>query len=91
MATELMNPCAIFEHDEAPIAPRKGIAGDTTVGLFSNQKANADLFLDNVRDLLDAKYDGLTFLELKKLASVPADFTPEFIEGCDLVVAGFGD
>jgi hypothetical protein len=91
MTTELMNPCAVFEHDEASIAPRKGIASGTVVGLFSNQKANADLFLDNVHELLDAKYDGLTFLEFKKMASVPAKFTQEFKDGCDVVVAGFGD
>ncbi len=91
MASQLMNPCGIVAYEDAPLAQRRPVTGKTVVGLFSNQKANADLFLDNTRSLLTQRYDGLEFLRFGKIASLPADFTHEFLNRCHVVAAAFGD
>jgi hypothetical protein len=69
------------------------IGGDdkVVIGLFSNQKANADLFMDNLENLLGARFDNVEFLRGYKAASVPANFSDEFLDRCDFVAAGFGD
>ena len=46
---ELMNPCGVFETKAAPLAPRAVLGPDVTVGLFANDKKNADVLLDHVR------------------------------------------
>lgn len=91
MASELMNPCGRVDHDDAALAPRAPVDGKTVVGLFSNQKANADAFLENVRDLLAARYDDMEFEWFGKTASVPAVFTHEFLNRCHVVAAAFAD
>ncbi|MBT4046216.1 MAG: hypothetical protein HOK21_09810 [Rhodospirillaceae bacterium] len=94
MAQDLMNPCGIFANEDAPLAVRgKMIGGDdkVVIGLFSNQKANADLFMDNLENLLGARFDNVEFLRGYKAASVPANFSDEFLDRCDFVAAGFGD
>ncbi len=95
MARELMNPCGIFASEDMPLAPRRrldGKAGDgIVIGLHSNQKANADLFLDNIQELLAERFDNVEFLRGQKAASVPADFSAEFLDRCHLVAAAFGD
>jgi hypothetical protein len=77
--------------DDAPLAPRRAIDARTVVGLFSNQKANADLFLDRLGALLAERYDGIEFLRFGKNATQPADFTHEFLNRCHVVAAAFGD
>jgi hypothetical protein len=91
MASQLLNPCGIVDHADAALAPRATVDGKTVVGLFSNQKANADAFLENVRDLLSARYDGIEFEWFGKTASVPAVFTHEFLNRCHVVAAAFAD
>ena len=91
MASELMNPCGIVARQDAPLAARRPVTGKTVVGLFSNQKANADLFLDNISTLLARRYDGMEFLRFGKIASLAADFSDEFLNRCHAVAAAFGD
>ncbi len=92
MARELMNPCGIVANEDAPLAPRRKLdGGPIVVGLFSNQKANADLFMDNMESLLTRRFDNVEIMRGYKAASVPADFSDEFLDRCDVVVAGFGD
>ncbi|MBC8240587.1 MAG: hypothetical protein ISR50_15865 [Alphaproteobacteria bacterium] len=95
MARELMNPCGIFANEDLPLAPRRRIlgSGDETIviGLHSNQKANADLFLDNIQELLSERFDNVEFLRGQKAASVPAVFSDEFLDRCHVVAAAFGD
>ena len=67
------------------------MTANTVVGLFSNQKANADLFLDNVETLLARRYRGIEFIRCAKFASMPADFTDQFLNRCHVVAAAFGD
>ena len=91
MATELINPCGIFGREDAPLAERKGLVDGATIGLFSNLKNNATLFLENIGEGLAAKYDGLEFVRFEKMASEPGEFTEEFLEKSDFVVAAFAD
>ena len=69
MTIELMNPCGEFSHTETPLAPRRGLADGSTVGLFHNSKKNADLLLDDLQGLLDRRHDGLKFLRFRKEAA----------------------
>jgi len=91
MPTELMNPCGLYARFDKPLARRRTLAEVGTVGLFSNMKQNADLFLDNVERILRARYAKLEFVRFRKNSSVPANFTHEFLNRCHAVVAAFAD
>ncbi len=91
MVRELMNPCGIVASEDVPLASRGIHDGPTVIGLFSNRKANADLFLDNIQILLSDRFDDVEFLRGRKLASVPAEFSDEFLNRCHMVVTAFGD
>ena len=91
MVRELMNPCGIVASEDMPLASRGAREGPTVIGLFSNQKANADLFLDNIQALLSGRFDEVEFLRGQKSASVPGEFTDEFLNRCHMVAAAFGD
>ena len=95
MTRELMNPCGIFANEDLPLAPRRQIDGNSgetiVIGLHSNRKANADLFLDNIQELLAERFDNVEFLRGQKAASVPANFSDEFLNRCHMVAAAFGD
>ena len=91
MVRELMNPCGIVANEDVPLASRETREGPAVIGLFSNQKANADLFLDNIQALLSDRFDEVEFLRGQKSASVPAEFTDEFLNRCHMVAAAFGD
>ena len=91
MSVELINPCGEFTHVETALAPRPGLGAGTTVGLFHNDKKNADVLVDEVARLLERRHDGLTFHRFGKNASEPADFTAGFLDECDVVVAALAD
>jgi hypothetical protein len=91
MPTELMNPCGLYARFDKPLAKRRALSEIGTVGLFSNMKQNADLFLDNVERILRSRYKHLEFVRFRKNSSVPANFTHEFLNRCHAVVAAFAD
>ena len=92
MAAELMNPCAVFEERPSPLAPRLSSLGpDTTVGLFANDKKNADVLLGSVESLLREHHGVTRFRWFRKEASSPAHFTEEFIAQVDVVAAAIAD
>ena len=91
MATDFMNPCGAFEERSAPLVPRPSLGPDTTVGLFANDKKNADVLLANVESLLRERRGVTSFRWFRKEASSPARFTDEFIEECDVVAAAIAD
>ena len=92
MAAELMNPCAVFEERPSPLAPRPSDLGPaTTVGLFANDKKNADVLLGNVESLLRERHGVERFRWFRKEASSPARFTEEFIAQVDVVAAAIAD
>jgi hypothetical protein len=91
MVTEYVNPCGIVERRVKPLASRRGLAEVGCVGLFSNLKANADLFLDEVSKRLKARYPHLEFVLFQKLASEPAKFDQRWLDRVHAVAAAFGD
>ena len=88
---ELMNPCGVFATRDAPLAPRVVLGPDVTVGLFANDKKNADVLLGFVQQKLSERLGISNFLWLRKEATKPADLTEEFTRGCDAVVAAVCD
>lgn len=88
---ELMNPCGVFDARSTPLTPRAALGPDTTVGLFANDKKNADVLLQEVQQGLAASYGVQDFRWFLKEATEPAVFTAEFIAGCDAVVGAVCD
>ena len=88
---ELMNPCGVFERKAAPLSPRVVLGPDVTVGLFANDKKNADVLLDHLRRGLAEAHGVRDFRWFMKEASAPAVFTDEFVRECDAVVGAVCD
>lgn len=88
---ELMNPCGAFEVPSAPLTPRIQLGANATVGLFANDKKNADVLLKHLERGLAESFGVRDFRWFLKEATQPAAFTPEFIEGCDAVVGAICD
>ena len=92
MVDELMNPRGVCRYEENSIAPRPRDLKNKVLGLVDNSKQNADLFLDHILEALRGTYVFADILRVKKASgSVPAVFTPEFLDRCDLVINAFGD
>lgn len=64
-----------------------------TVGLLFNAKVNADVYLEQIKELIDERFSNVTFVNRSKpTASKP--MAPEVFEAlsrCDVVVNAFGD
>ena len=88
---ELMNPCGVFDVRSAPLKPRVALGENTTVGLFANDKKNADVLLQHLQRGLAETYGVQEFRWFLKEATEPAVFTPDFIEVCDAVVGAVCD
>ncbi len=88
---ELMNPCGVFDVRSAPLKPRAALGENTTVGLFANDKKNADVLLQHLQRGLAETYGVQEFRWFLKEATEPAVFTPDFIEVCDAVVGAVCD
>ena len=88
---ELMNPCGAFEVPSAPLTPRVTLGPDVTVGLFANDKKNADVLLKHLERGLADSFGVQRFRWFLKEATQPAAFTAEFIDGCDVVVGAICD
>ena len=88
---ELINPCGVFDVQSAPLTPRVALGSDTTVGLFANDKKNADVLLQRVQQGLAESYGVQDFRWFLKEATQPAVFTQEFVQGCDAVVGAVCD
>lgn len=88
---ELMNPCGVFETRDTPLAPRVVLGPDVTVGLFANDKKNADVLLDHLRHGLAETFGVTDFRWFRKEATKPAAFTDEFLGACDAVVGAVCD
>ena len=66
MASELMNPCRSVQRVDGPLVARRPVTANTVVGLFTNQKANTELFHDNNETLLARRYLGIEFIRYAK-------------------------
>ena len=88
---ELINPCGVFEQKTAPLSPRVVLGPDVTVGLFANDKKNADVLLEHLQRGLADVHGVRHFRWFMKEASAPAVFTEEFVRDCDAVVGAVCD
>ncbi len=88
---ELMNPCGAFDASPAPLTRRVVLGPDTTLGLFANDKKNADVLLRHLQRGLEESFGVRDFRWFMKEATEPAAFTPDFIDGCDAVVGAVCD
>ncbi len=91
MVQELINPCGIYQRNSGALASRRPLEDVRVVGLFSNLKANADLYLEEVSHRLKARYPHLEFEFFRKIASEPADFSQQWLDRVHAVAAAFGD
>ena len=88
---ELTNPCGAFDVKSTPLARRIELGPDATIGLFANDKKNADVLLEHVKRGLRESYGVERFRWFRKEATQPAAFTDEFIAECDAVVGAVCD
>lgn len=91
MVTEYVNPCGVVERRVRSLAPRRALADVRCIGLFSNLKANADLFLEEVGKRLKVRHPHLELALFQKIASEPADFDQRWLSRVHAVAAAFGD
>lgn len=87
---ELTNPCGAFDVKSTPLAPRIDFP-DATIGLFANDKKNADVLLEHVGRGLRESFGVERFRWFLKEATQPAAFTDEFIAECHAVVGAVCD
>ena len=92
MAEQLLNPRGAFQRVENPIAPRLSSLDGKVLGLIDNNKQNAELLLDRIAERFSGESGIKEVLKIRKQSvSLPAPFTQEFLDRCDLVVNAIGD
>ncbi len=91
MPRELINPCGIYQRNNGALAPRRPLQETRVIGLFSNLKANADRYLEEIAERLKARHPHLEFALFQKIASEPANFSQQWLDRVHAVAAAFGD
>jgi hypothetical protein len=61
------------------------------IGLLDNNKPNADKFLELVGNLLMSRNAGVELIPKRKMSRTGAEFLPELIARCDVVINAFAD
>jgi hypothetical protein len=61
------------------------------IGLFDNNKPNADKFLDHIGALLKDRYEGVELVSKRKMTRIEADCYKELADQCDGVINAFAD
>ncbi len=90
----LYNPTASRAESAAMQQQMLGELAGKVVGFIDNAKPNFDHLVDDLAELLTARYGVAKIIKRKKrAASVPADEAVyrELAEHCDLVITGSGD
>ena len=95
---DVLNPVAVTkaESDDVELAPRLAELKGKTIGLFFNQKAGGDVLLEETAQLLQQRYDGITFKNyLGAVGHIMRHATPEqadeITKECDAVIASTAD
>ncbi len=89
----VLSPSARSLVTDKPLAKRPSQLAGTKIGLLFNTKANADVFLHRVGELLHAYQPAeVTFLHPRIMARpLLPEFVPEFEKPWDAVVGAWGD
>ena len=89
---EVLNPTGRPHPQEAPLAPCPETLRGRRVGLIDNAKANADVLLDRVRELLGSGHGVDTFVRRRKETSTRgATFLDELAAEVQVAVGALGD
>lgn len=90
---EVLHPIAQNRPLELPLAERVPTLDGRVVGFLDNSKANVDIFLRRVEELLRERFQFETVYRRKVNAAVPAgeDLIKELAEQCDVVINAYGD
>jgi len=87
-----VNPTAPRVSKRTKLAPRKYRSlRHKRIGLLDNNKPNADKFLDYAGQSLLKRYPDITLVRKRKMSRTEAEFLPELIQGCDVVINAFAD
>jgi len=89
---EVLNPTAEARAPELPLARRNADLRGKTIGFLNNRKANAGLLLEQVEELLRARFGEFGVVKGEKNAAMAV---PEAVMArlsqCDVVVTAVGD
>ncbi len=91
---KVLSPVAKGVMREKELAPRPTDLNGKKVGLLFNTKANADIFLNGVGEILAARFSPaeITFMNPRMMIHpLLPEFTPEFEKPRDCVVSAWGD
>jgi hypothetical protein len=89
---ELLDPTASPRVKELPLAERRGSLAGKKIGFLSNGKANAELLLDDIGQLLRSRLGGFTAVRGDKGAAEPApEDVIERLRACDAVITAIAD
>lgn len=93
-ALGLIDPTDRPQPREHRAAPRLGTLNGKRAGFLDNRKTNADLLLDELRDLLSQRFELASETTLRKFIysreATPAELD-RLAEQCDFVVTAVGD
>jgi hypothetical protein len=89
---EVLNPTAEARAPELPLARRLIDLRGKTIGFLNNRKANARLLLEQVEELLRARFGEFTVLKGDKNASLGVpEAVMNRLAGCDAIITAIGD
>ncbi|MFC6765000.1 UGSC family (seleno)protein [Natrinema soli] len=88
----VLDPVGTVSTETGSIVGRLDNLEGATIGLLDNAKTNADVFLEEVGDLLTEKYDVTTVSRRKDGTAMPAESIAAHLhDRCDAVVNAYGD
>jgi hypothetical protein len=89
---EIVNPLGVPRKQLSKLAPRRDDSLDgRRVGLLDNNKPNADRFLQQIAEMLEARYADLTLVHKRKMTRVESEGLAQLAENCDFVINAFAD
>lgn len=89
---EIVSPLGVSASQKTGLARRsRNSLQGLRVGLLDNNKPNADKFLDFVGDSLKTRNAGIELISKRKMSRTGAEFLPELIACCDVVINAFAD
>lgn len=89
---EILSPASFVRAGDHPLAGRPGDLGGRRIGLFHNNKPNADVLLERIGELLAREDETLRLVRWgKPNPTLPEGRLREFIDQVDAAVCAVGD
>jgi hypothetical protein len=89
----VLDPTSVAKIQKAILAKRVSTLEGKTIGLLDNSKANSDVFLARVQELLTDRFKISKFVKFRKetpARGVPKNIMAE-LDNCDAVINGIAD